>query len=199
MFRSDGDANNRLGRKADREEEGWREKQHTYLGCQPVPRPLALLAHSPPAAHSRRTKMCPFTRRPVIHRTSRQTQQEEHGGPSEGPARLPGLQVADVGRATRVGEVSSPQPMGSGQGVSVLRPEGKRHTASWPSDETQETAGRAVTQGHTGPRAAGGNRAKGGRPLPCACARWPRSPPLPRSQPSGAPQGRLKNASLLRS
>lgn len=57
--------------------------------------------------------------------------------------------VADVGRATRVGEVSSPQPMGSSQGVPVLRPEGKRHTASWTSDGTQETAGRAQTHKDT--------------------------------------------------
>lgn len=62
--------------------------------------------------------MCPFTQHPVIHRTSRETQQEEHRGPSEYLACLPGLQVAD-GIATRVGEVSSPQPMGSGQGVST--------------------------------------------------------------------------------
>ena len=43
----------------------WREKEHIYLGCQPVPRPLALLAYNPPAAHSCGAKMCPFTQCPA--------------------------------------------------------------------------------------------------------------------------------------
>lgn len=73
-------------------------------------------------------------------------------------------------------------PMAVAKGVCTEAGGEERHTASpGPSDETQETAGRAVTlKANTAPGLQE-ETGRGGDRFPCACACWPRSPPLSRA------------------